>query len=516
MSFKGIITDIASGNTKNKIKDATESFKQSLVAPIYKIPFGIGSTIKEIKDKRSGTYMSNVGTNKPAEETLESLLDAEIKVRDELSGLNKTLGEIKGILQDQANMFNQLLDDAEKHEDVSQNETSKATAVDSTENTGPLTKNKDGILTKAEKFFEGIFALEGITDIIGAVGGVGLLGALGSLAVGVGELGIAVAGAVGVWKLLKKANPSLPDFDPSVIIDPKNRIPALGGTYDPKKGMPKKGNLFTPGPAGALEEVPSDVDLAVPKTAGEFIGAREGFRGHTYDDVGHTAIGFGHDLTDAEMKSGKIELDSGIVDISKGLNKKQAVELLNEKDLPKYEAVAIKHIGEAWKTLTNNEKTAITDYVYNEGEGNSISVLKKIKGLGNNPSPDKVADILENGNARVGADEEALRPRRMKEANLARTPDSPEASFAAPPGLLDIKHPDAEYVPPKVEAGKKFYEMSKEKTEAAAAPIIVPVPTGGSSGGGVVPIPMGGGSSGPTISLGGSAPPNSVDINNMG
>ena len=57
----------------------------------------------------------------------------------------------------------------------------------------------------------------------------------------------------------------------------------------------------------------------------QFIQKNEGLRLTLYGDVGHQAIGFGHDLTPTESASGEF---------SNGITEAQADGLLNQDDWP--------------------------------------------------------------------------------------------------------------------------------------------------------------------------------------
>ena len=530
MSFKSVITDIASGQAKNKISDATERFKQSLVAPVYKIPFGIGSTLKEIKDKRDGTY--NVSTNKPAEETLEALLDAETKVKNELSGLNTTLKEIKGILQQQTNTFNELLDDAEKQESFTKNESYERPTTDSTAKTGILGKSdslspdsNDGILARLEHLGEGFLGLKGI---IGIIGGGGLLDALAALSV-------AVTGAVGTISLIAGMKGLLEWIEGKVGIAPepgdtpskdltsvekwmermerKAGIPESVMNFGRPKGIDASGTPISTTsmpkgdatPTSPTEYINTPDGKVVKKTGGSHSwrnnnpgNIKGGSFATEHGATGEDTSGFAVFPSEETGDTARRDLLFGPNSKYKNLSVSEAIARYTRGDPPEqikaYQETVLKAVNgddALLKDLPENEKTAMLD------------AMKNHEGW------------------KVGK-EEVIKP-----ASLASSTDPPrhEGAFPGPSG--DGKYlatggkppmPDAEYVPPKINTGKDFHEKSKEKTEASHAPIIVPVPTGGGGGGsgGVVPVPVGGGSSGPTIALGSSPPPNSIDINNMG
>jgi len=113
---------------------------------------------------------------------------------------------------------------------------------------------------------------------------------------------------------------------------------------------------------------------AVGEDATKFITGKEGFVGKATKDTNRMAIGYGHNITDAEIKSGQIDLGNGeFIKISgeggkdTTVTKEQANKLFS-KDLGKFESVVVRAIGqEAYNKLSQNQKTAILSYVYNTG-----------------------------------------------------------------------------------------------------------------------------------------------------
>jgi GH24 family phage-related lysozyme (muramidase) len=106
----------------------------------------------------------------------------------------------------------------------------------------------------------------------------------------------------------------------------------------------------------------------------QFITSREGFSATAYRDTNRMAIGYGHNITDAEIKAGQIDLGNGdIIKISGALGKdtkvtKEQANKLFSKDIGQYESIVIRAIGqEAYNKLSANQKTAILSYVYSVG-----------------------------------------------------------------------------------------------------------------------------------------------------
>jgi len=127
-------------------------------------------------------------------------------------------------------------------------------------------------------------------------------------------------------------------------------------------------------------------DVSVDAT--KFITGKEGFVGKATKDTNRMAIGYGHNITDAEIKAGQIQLGNGeFIKVSgeggkdTTITREQADKLFS-KDLRVYESIVIRAIGqEAYNKLSQNQKTAILSYVYNTGK-----------------VPDGFADAIKAGN----------------------------------------------------------------------------------------------------------------------
>lgn len=94
----------------------------------------------------------------------------------------------------------------------------------------------------------------------------------------------------------------------------------------------------------------------------QFIQHNEGLKLQIYGDVGHQAIGFGHDLTPTESASGEF---------SNGITEEQAVGLLNQ-DVLTVEG-ALNELIPA--TCTQNQFDALCDFEYNAGCGAGRKML---------------------------------------------------------------------------------------------------------------------------------------------
>jgi len=171
---------------------------------------------------------------------------------------------------------------------------------------------------------------------------------------------------------------------------------------------------------------------AVGEDATKFITGKEGFVGKATKDTNRMAIGYGHNITDAEIKSGQIQLGNGeFIKVSgeggkdTTITKEQADKLFS-KDLRVYESIVIRAIGqEAYNKLSQNQKTAILSYVYNTGRvpdgfadaikaGNYANAAKSIR--------DGVATASgEKDPVRRKQLEAGLKIRRKKEADLFDT-----------------------------------------------------------------------------------------------
>jgi GH24 family phage-related lysozyme (muramidase) len=214
------------------------------------------------------------------------------------------------------------------------------------------------------------------------------------------------------------------------------------------------------------------------KGGADFIASMEGFAGKAYlDPPGNNknqySVGYGHLITEAEVKQGFINLGNGKKIEVKGpggkdtvVSKEEAKALLNS-DLPKYEAVASRAIGaDAWEKLNQDQKNALTSLAYNGGAGQMNYLVKN--GLrdailkGDMEGASKI--IYEKGFKMSGGKLLAgLDTRRLKEATLFAGAGSaaPSQMAAAPPPPLAPAadsagtSPTAQTQPPAQEAPKE-------------------------------------------------------------
>lgn len=107
----------------------------------------------------------------------------------------------------------------------------------------------------------------------------------------------------------------------------------------------------------------------------ENLKRREGFRGKVYKDTeGYPTIGYGHKLTEEEIKKGTYK---------EGLTKEQAEELL-KKDVVKHDNEAKKlseEKGIEWNLLTQMQKDALKDMVYQLGKGSASKFKNTLKAV---------------------------------------------------------------------------------------------------------------------------------------
>ena len=171
---------------------------------------------------------------------------------------------------------------------------------------------------------------------------------------------------------------------------------------------------------------------ATSEDTAKFITGKEGFSATAYKDTNRMAIGYGRNITDAEIKSGQIDLGNGeFIKVSGAggkdttITKDQANKLFS-KDLGRYESIVIAAIGQdAYNKLSQNQKTAILSYVYNVGRvpkgfaeaikaGNYANAAKSIR--------DGIATASgETDPVRRKQLENGLKARRKKEGDLFDT-----------------------------------------------------------------------------------------------
>ena len=93
-------------------------------------------------------------------------------------------------------------------------------------------------------------------------------------------------------------------------------------------------------------------------TAAEFIASFEGFEAKAYWDVNHYRVGFGSDTEGP---------DQATVTRRTTTTRARATQNLTAR-IHRFEAEAIRTVGpKTWGALTDNQRTALTDLVYNYG-----------------------------------------------------------------------------------------------------------------------------------------------------
>lgn len=174
---------------------------------------------------------------------------------------------------------------------------------------------------------------------------------------------------------------------------------------------------------------------ATSEDTAKYITGKEGFVGKATKDTNRLAIGYGHNITDAEIKAGQIDLGNGeFIKVSgeggkdTTVTREQANKLFS-KDIKQYENIVIRAIGqEAYNKLSQNQRTAILSYVYNTGRvpagfaeaiktGNYANAAASIRGgiatASGEKDPEKRKQI-----------ENSLKKRRKEEGDLFDTAGS--------------------------------------------------------------------------------------------
>lgn len=94
-----------------------------------------------------------------------------------------------------------------------------------------------------------------------------------------------------------------------------------------------------------------------------FIKQNEGFAAHIYEDNGHSAIGYGHDI------------QLGDPDFSAGITQSEAEALLEKDVSTRYEPTLNKWLADHSVSATQNQFDALIDFAYNLGTGNLLLLL---------------------------------------------------------------------------------------------------------------------------------------------
>jgi GH24 family phage-related lysozyme (muramidase) len=187
---------------------------------------------------------------------------------------------------------------------------------------------------------------------------------------------------------------------------------------------------LTPAPAApaapaAPTGAPVPANTNIPPGAGGFIKKQEGVVLHSYSDVGHQAIGYGHDFTPQELAQGYAITASGQhVPTHGNITKEQANDLFQADYQKRVSQVSTKAPG--FEKLNANQQEAVMSYYYNTG--------RLPTGLENNIQAGNIqaiTDSLRHGIATVHGETFApLVRRREQEAQLFSTP-APMVQLAA-------------------------------------------------------------------------------------
>jgi GH24 family phage-related lysozyme (muramidase) len=214
------------------------------------------------------------------------------------------------------------------------------------------------------------------------------------------------------------------------------------------------------------------------KTMVDYISKKEGLSLKVYNDVGHYAIGYGHDLTDQEVKAGGVMIGGKLVSLnvndqsSPQITKEQAQQLLQQDLAARYIPTAKRQLGEdTWNKLSDGQKAAVVDNVYNAGSLRPEQIKQIQMGVASG-NLQQAAQGLAMGVTTAGGQQNAtLVARRQDEANM----------FAA-------SGPSATPLPNVPQQGA---QLAQQSSSSGAAPIIAQntnnitvAQTGGGGGGG--------------------------------
>ena len=134
----------------------------------------------------------------------------------------------------------------------------------------------------------------------------------------------------------------------------------------------------------------------------QFISENEGFAPEVYNDAGHQAIGFGHDLRPGES-------------FPNGITREEGIDILGQ-DCAKVDSgmADLQTQGLIPSTCTQNQWDALADFAYNLG----VQALRVMLGHGWEEVPTEMLRwCYVNHNA-----SEALLARRKKEIDLFKNP----------------------------------------------------------------------------------------------
>ena len=212
-------------------------------------------------------------------------------------------------------------------------------------------------------------------------------------------------------------------------------------------------------PPNAPNPASSPASSSNAESTAKFITGKEDFRGLAYDDGGRFAIGYGHNITDAEIKSGQIDLGNGeFIKVSGDRGRtttatREQANKLYSKDIAKFERIVIRAIGqEAYDKLSQNQKTAILSYAYNTGKVPD-GFAKAIK----DGNLAQAAASIRNGIATAkGVPVRGLKIRREEEAKLFDTAGSATSEQRKDSVFAKTSGPGAPITPAGGDGGKEM------------------------------------------------------------
>lgn len=156
-----------------------------------------------------------------------------------------------------------------------------------------------------------------------------------------------------------------------------------------------------------------------PSTAAEIVSKFEEFT-PTIESTGSSfVIGFGHFLTDEEMKAGAIKLENGeSIDTTNRITEQQGQRILQSDLAPSYRAVD----SLVKVPISPEQRDALASFVFNVGPRSfsNSNILKKL----NEGRYEEVPAEIEKWTLRTGKTSKFLQDRRKMEANLWNRPPS--------------------------------------------------------------------------------------------
>lgn len=184
---------------------------------------------------------------------------------------------------------------------------------------------------------------------------------------------------------------------------------------------------------GLKEWMGIDTAGTIPTSATDLIKKKEAFRSNFYDDRGHTAIGYGHNVTDKEWQTGYLTgTGSNRYSLEemkqKGLSETQASDVLHH-DMSKTIEALRDGIGRSmWDRLPEAWKTALTSRAFNAGTGSvlgraDVKSTYKLRDALREGNLQEAASVLNDGtfqSSKMGGHEPVLERRRQEEYNMVQ------------------------------------------------------------------------------------------------